>query len=68
MNRTSRSDLVRVRTSDKDRLNRLSGALKMATGRDVTVGDVVADAIDALLVARPELAPAVSAPPQAVQS
>ena len=60
------TDLVRVRASDKDRLNRLSGALKTATGRDVTVGDVVADAIDALLVARPELAPAVATQSQAV--
>jgi hypothetical protein len=62
------TDLVRVRASDKDRLNRLSGAMKMATGRAVTVGDVVADAIDALLVARPELAPAVAVQPEAVRS
>ncbi len=55
------TDLVRVRASDKEKLNRLSGAMKAATGDNVTVGDVVAEALVALIAVRPELAPIVAA-------
>lgn len=62
------SDLVRVKMADKVLINRIAGNIQTRTGENVSAGDVVADALRALLAARPDLAPTPAEQPVNTQA
>jgi len=61
-----KSEQIRVYVSDKELIERIAGTLRQRNAGKVSTGQVVADALQSLLAARPDLAAAI-ADAQAVQ-